>query len=620
MGRMALVGQPNVGKSLLMNRLTGAAAFVSNYPGTTVEVTAGKVKALPGMEAVDTPGSYSLRAGSRDQQVTHRILLTEQIDLVVNVVDATNLERNLFLTLELLDFGLPVILALNQCDRLEPLGMKIDHERLARMLGVPVVPVSAARRWGLDALLLEMGNLRPPPPPVFVPDAEPLIAEVTSALDSHGFRRSRAWAIALLEMGEACTGMAPAPVRDLLKAVLEKVSGRASGFLPSSTEPPTLLARRKRAHEIAMASVSTRRKEMGRPRALDNPVIVIVTLVLGAYTAVFGVASGIRVSEEAAETLFRPIQYWLEGLARLIMGDAPWVATVARGIAEGLMVPFGTVMPSMAMVYMIMALLEDSGLLSRFAAASDAVASVIGLPGQSVIPLALGLGCRSPAVLASRLLPGMRERVTVVLLLAIAVPCAATMGIVTAVVARFGADLVVVTLTLAAAFALLGLGANRFLAGRPAPLIIELPPLRLPILSNVAAKTWFRMAGFFTHVLPVLLGMNIVVRILVEGDVLDIPPSVSALPVGLLGVRAEVLAGVLVTAVQRYLAPIVLLNLDLSAREATIACAMIVVSFPCMPVTALAIREIGVRRTAVILMIGAVLPLLVAAALNVILS
>ena len=619
MGCMALVGQPNVGKSLLMNRLTGAGAFVSNYPGTTVEVTTGRVRALPGTEVVDTPGCYSLRAGSPDQQITQRILLTEQVDLIVNVVDATNLERNLYLTLELLDFGIPVIVALNQCDRLERLGLKIDHERLGAVLGIPVVPVSAARRWGIDRLLLETVNPLGPPAPVPVPGAEDLVTEVSSTLDCRRVRRSRAWALALLEMGEACIEMAPAAMRDLLRTVFDEMGGRVAGFQTPSGESPALVARRERAQEIALASVSLQKRRSGRRHALDNPIIVITSLVLGIYAAVLGVAGGIRVSERAAEAVFRPIQYWLEGLARLVIGDAPWAGTVARGIAEGLMVPFGTVMPSMVMVYVMMALLEDSGLLSRFAAASDAVAAVIGLPGQSVIPLALGLGCRSPAVLAARLLPGMRERVTVVLLLAIAVPCAATMGIVAAVVARFGANLVAVMLTLAAVFAVLGLGANHLLAGRPMPLVIELPPLRLPVLSNAAAKTWYRMAAFFTHVLPVLLGMNIVVRILVESGIFNVPPAISALPLRLLGVRAEVLAGVLVTAVQRYLAPIVLLNLDLSAREATIACAMVGVSFPCMPVTSLAIREIGLRRTAVIFMVGAVLPLLVAAALNIIL-
>ncbi len=620
MGRVALVGQPNVGKSLLMNRLTGAGAFVSNYPGTTVEVTTGRVKALPGTEVIDTPGCYSLRAGSPDQQVTQRILLTEQVDLIVNVVDATNLERNLYLTLELLDFGLPVIVALNQCDRLERLGLEIDHERLGGMLGVPVLPVSAARRWGLDRLLLETGNPLRAPAPVPVPGGEDLIREVTSTLGSHGLRRSRAWAITLLELGEACTGMAPSAARDLLRKVLAQTGDRVTGFRTSSGESLALVARRQWAQEIAVKSVSLQTRRAGRRHALDNPIVIITSLVLGAYAAVLGVAGGIRVSERAAEAVFRPVQYWLEGLARLVIGDAPWAGTVARGIAEGLMVPFGTVMPSMVMVYAMMALLEDSGLLSRFAAATDALASVIGLPGQSVIPLALGLGCRSPAVLAARLLPGMRERVTVVLLLAIAVPCAATMGIVAAVVARFGASLFVVIGTLAAVFALLGLGANRLLAGHALPLVIELPPLRLPVLSNAAAKTWYRMAAFFTHVLPVLLGMNVAVRILVESGIFNVPPAISALPLRLLGVRAEVLAGVLVTAIQRYLAPIVLLNLDLSAREATIACAMVGVSFPCMPVTSLAIREIGLRRTAVIFMVGAVLPFLVAAALNIILS
>jgi ferrous iron transport protein B len=561
--RIALVGQPNVGKSLLMNRLTGASAFVSNYPGTTVEVTAGKIRGLPGVEAIDTPGVYSLRAGSPDQQITRRILLTEDLDALLNVVDATNLERNLYLTLELLDFGLPVIVALNQHDRLKPLGMKIDHALLGRMLGVPVVPVSAAERTGLARLLSEVRRI-PPASAITTPDIEPVIVAGVSALD----------------------------------------------------------ALRKRSSEIASATVSrdgARESASGRS-PLDNPMFIMVALTLGVYSAVLGIAYGLRVSESAASTVFRPVQLWLEGLARLVIGDVPRAGTVARGIAEGLMVPFGTVMPSMAMVYFLMALLEDSGLLSRFAAASDAAASLMGLPGQSLVPLALGLGCRSPALLASRLLPGARARMIVILLLAIAVPCAATLGIVSAVAARFRADLPVVMLTLAAVFALLGIGANRLLPGRPVPLIIEMPPVRLPVLSNVAQKTWSRMSGFFTHVLPVLLCMNILVRIMVESGALDLPSSLSASTLPFLGVRAEVLAGVVVTAFQRYLAPVVLLNLDLSAREATIACAMVCTSFPCMPVTALSLREIGLRRTAIIFMIGAALPVLVATALNLILS
>jgi len=240
----------------------------------------------------------------------------------------------------------------------------------------------------------------------------------------------------------------------------------------------------------------------------------------------------------------------------------------------------------------------------------------VGLPGQAVIPVVLGLGCRSPAVLATRLLPEMRDRVIAVLLLSITVPCAATLGVVSAVVGRFGASAGVIAGTVGASFLILAGVANAAIPGKSTPILIEVPPLRSPSLFNVLAKTWQRMAGFFSHVLPLLVSMNVVIRLAVESGILSVPPRLSSLTLPLFGVRVEVLMGVATTAIQRYIAPLVLMNLDLTPREATLACVMVCLSFPCAPVITLSLREIGVRRTLAIFLTGAVMPLLAAVLLN----
>jgi len=639
----ALVGQPNVGKSLLMNRLTGAGAFVSNYPGTTVEVTRGRMPASPSTSLIDTPGTYGLRSGSPEQQITQRILLTEPVDLIVNVVDATVLARNLCLTIELLDFGIPVVVALNQCDRLRPLGRRVDAAQMAQALGVPVIGISAMTRQGLDALVRAMAEMiaRPSAPePLTLGPVEEVVETLEKEVFSDcGLRSPRAWAIACIESGVHALYLAREDTREKWRrSLLEYAAKRKVSRCPSCAgacgvcgqsvpAPATVTARRSIAQKIARACVSNARPRVsksrsraGGARALgDSPAAISLALLVATYLIVAGTVRAIQASEHLASVLFCPIQAWLTGLFQRILGTS-WVGPfLAQALSEGLMVPFGTVMPAMVMIYVLMAVLEDSGLLSRFSAALDSLASTLGLPGQSVIPLALGLGCRSPAILATRVLPGLRERVIVITLLSIAVPCAATLGIVASVIARFSADARVVGATMAGAFLAIGAAAKAWLPGRDTPLVIEVPPLRLPSLDNIFVKTWLRMSAFFTHVLPMLVGMNVLVRLTVESGWAAFPDAWSRVTSRLLGVRAEVLAGVIATAVQRYLAPVVLLNLELSSREATIASAMVSVSFPCAPVTALALGEIGARRTGFIFLLGAVFPLAVAALLNLVL-
>lgn len=560
--RVALVGQPNVGKSLLMNRLTGARAVVSNYPGTTVEITTGRLSGNKHVLIQDTPGTYSLKSGSPEQRVTQQLLDTGEFDLIVNVVDATNLARNLCLTLELLELRTPVVVALNQHDRLCALGMSIDSSKLARALGVPVLPVSAFTKRGLEPLVRS-------------------ICEHTS-MPAH-----------------------PAPV--------------APSEVPGTPADEAIATRHRRAYARELANFCmTRRRAPGVRQSgiLDSAVAITIALAVVLYFAFLGMSIVLSVSEHTLSGALVPVQALLEAILAEILSDAPVASLLSRAIAEGLLVPFGTVMPAMISVYMLMAVLEDSGLLSRFSAALDSLTSLAGLPGQSVIPLALGLGCRSPAILAARVLPGMKERVIVITLLSITVPCAATIGIVGAVVDRFGASARIISLSVAVAFFALLLSAKMLIPGASEPFIVEVPPARMPSAENVVQKTWHRMSSFFSHVLPLLLLMNVAIRLLIDSGLLAMSAPAGGIASEIFGVRAEVLIGVLTTAIQRYLAPVFLLNLDLSPREATIACVMVCLSFPCAPVIALSQKEIGLWRTTFIFLLGAALPLSSALLLN----
>ena len=276
-------------------------------------------------------------------------------------------------------------------------------------------------------------------------------------------------------------------------------------------------------------------------------------------------------------------------------------------MVQGLVVPLGVVVPAMLFVYLMLSVLEDSGLFARFAALVHAPCKRLGLSGACVIPLILGTGCRLVGVLASRSIAGRRERAQTGALLAIAVPCAASLAVTGALVAKQGAQIeVIVASVFLAAFTITILWR-----GKRTPLVMELGPLRIPSWGNVIHKTAWRMRGFFLSVLPVLIAGHTLVRWGLERGFLDGLSQYDSLTLGWFGLCGRTLAGVSVTVVQRYLAPMVLLGLELSAREATIAAAMVLVSLPCLPVAIMCWRELGGRQTVRIWAVALVLPLFV---------
>ncbi len=571
---VVILGNPNVGKSMVLNRLTGSNFVVSNYSGTSIEITEASLNLRQEqVRLYDTPGVYSLLSPGREQDTIKEFMENNRPDLILNIVDATNLERNLVLTLELMELDIPVLILANQIDRARHMGLDINKEKLQSVTGCPVVLFSADSGEGVMELLKILEN------------------------PSH-FMSSRVSAI--------CSGNCQAC------------------FMTSdnclSAEDVSRAERARHTAELVIEHFSSRQKFwLDRVQSLlDSPFLGTLLLLGIAYLCFALLLQFIHLSEGHISVLLQPVNTLIaEFLLELL--PAGMVGTIiARAVPEGIVIPFTIIMPAMLMVGLIMSVLEDTGLLPRYSVALERAGRLFGISGQAVIPLSLGLGCRTPAVLATRLLPNTAEKFIVIALLSIVVPCAATLGVMTAVISAFKASLPILLGTMLVTLFLLGFGISRMMP-REESFVYEIPPLRVPRFGNIWYKVRFRFSGFFTEVLPLLLVMNIIIRALMESGFFEIFQSLDGFTRLFFGIPAEAFVAVLVTIFQRYLAPLVLLNIHLSPREATIAIAMIALSLPCLPVMVMTVREIGLKGLAKILAMGLTTSFVVGMVLNLIL-
>ena len=482
--RVILVGPPNVGKSVLFNRLTGRYATVSNYPGTTVEVARGHCRALGGAEVLDTPGLYSLLTPITEEERVTRDLLrgVGPGDQVVQVMDAKNLPRLLPLTLQLRAAGLSPLLVLNLMDEARELGLAIDAEALAAALGLPVLPMVAATGEGVSGLRrhLRRGPAAPAVPvgrspaaweadlPPVRLDAAPLSGE--AALAEAGRWYAAAAALAAPVVFQATPVPGQGDWRDRLDHwLLEPVTGVA---------------------------------------------ILILVLVAGFYWVVGRLGGGVLVDLLENRLFDGVIAPWVEQAADRWL---PWpvlhelVAGDYGVITLGVRYAVALVLPIVGCFFLVFALFEDSGYLPRMALLLDRLCKKFGLSGRAVIPLALGFGCGSMATLATRTLETARERVIATFLLALAVPCSAQLGLILGLLGDRPWALLVWAGAVVLVFMTAGRLAAALTPGEAASFHIELPPLRRPRLGNVLIKTWARLEGYFREVLPLFILASVVI-------------------------------------------------------------------------------------------------------------
>jgi ferrous iron transport protein B len=533
--RIALAGNPNAGKTTLFNALTGARARTGNYPGVTVERREGPLK-MPGFEGatvLDVPGTYSLTARSAEEQVAVEVVLPWEgapPDVVIVVADATALERHLYLALAILDTGRPIVLALNMMDEARAAGIRIDTSALSKAIDAPVIPIVASKGEGIDALRAEvsevLGSPHParPPEPVEgalakdVAEIEKVLAELRPK-DSAVERRARAlWAILSIG-GDELEGI-PAPLRE----AIDRAHARSSAA-GRNLDREIIAARFARIDDIVRRSIVSGRA--GALRMWTRRIDAVLTHPFAGFAVfalvMFALFEALFAWSEPLVGLVEAAVGWAQDTTTAVMPDGPLEGLLVDGVIAGV----GNVIvfvPQIALLFLFVSVLEDSGYLARVAFVIDRVMRSVGLHGKAFVPLLSGYACAVPAVMATRTIENRKDRLVTMLALPL-MSCSARLPVYALVVAivfpgseRLGGVVSVGAVALLAMYAIslvatLGSAAvlRRTVLKGPSPtLVLELPPYRWPSLRNVLLTVGSRVRSFVVDAGTVILAITII--------------------------------------------------------------------------------------------------------------
>ena len=527
---IALAGNANVGKSVIFNQLTGLHQHIGNWPGKTVEKAEGTLH-FKGytIDIIDLPGIYSLSTFSIEELISRDYIATEKPDLVINVVDASLLERNLFFTLQLLELESPVIVALNQIDMAKKKGIIVDHEKAEKILGVPVIPTVAVSGKGIYGMLetaigvIEKKKKMEPLKPRYGREIEERIEDLSILLSKIQLRYPARWvAIKLLEedmeVEKEVLGVSPEIVAtaEKLRVELEEIHGhscptivtseryhvasRISGEIQKITEPLKIPLREK------LHTVTTH-------RILGYPIMLAAVLTVFIAIFTFG---------DFTSAIFGDCFFGLKPTFDSVLGTGIIGELIWGGAMEGIIGGITVALPYILPFYFILYLFEDSGYLSRIAFLMDNLMHKMGLHGKAFIPVMLSFGCNVPGCLGCRIMETTRERLLTAFVVTL-VPCAATSVIILGLVGAFvGIEwaLALYIINLIIIF-VLGRIAFKALPGEPTELIMEMSDYRIPHLITVAKQTWFRLREFIVMAFPLIIAGSFVIKIAEVANLLD---------------------------------------------------------------------------------------------------
>jgi len=616
-GSIALFGHPNVGKSVLFQRLTGRYTTVSNYPGTTVSVARGSALAVADAAVIDTPGIVAFPPRAEDEQVAAHVLLHESLRAIVQVGDAKNLRRTLLLTLQLLETRVPMALALNMMDEAGERGVVIDREALSERLAIPVAATVATRGDGVadltDAIhLARRSSFRV----VYPADVEAAIDEIRPLLPESPVD---GLALALFWLsGDETT---EAWIRESLdEETLQELAGVRERLDRVLAEPLSSVVQRVRlaqvdrlAAEVLRESAERRRGfgvrlgEVATHRLWGWPVLAAVLYATYWFVGVLGAGRLVGLLEE---DLFGSIvNPWVveKAYAFLPTFFADLIAGEFGLWTMGMTYALALILPIVTTFFLVFSVLEDSGYLARLAVVSNRAFTVLGLNGKAVLPMVLGLGCVTMATLTTRTLESRRDRLLATLLLALAVPCSAQLGVVLGMLAAisFTATLIWAGVVLGVLFAV-GAIAARLIPGERSTLVVELPPLRLPVVSNVLVKTAARLEWYLREVVPIFLagtaGLFALDRL---GGLPALIRAGEPLVSGWLGLPQEASAAFLLGFLRRDFGATGLFAMEsagsLTAQQVVVAMVTITLFVPCIASVLIIARERGARTAAAIM-------------------
>jgi len=544
-----LIGNPNVGKSVVFSRLTGVKVIAANYPGTTVEIAKGFLSiGEERLEVSDLPGTYSLEPSSEAERVAVSILTKYPKDeiAIINILDATNLERNLYLTLQLLEEGYPLIVCLNMCDDIQHRGISIDIEKLERLLGVPVVPTCAVTGYGIKILINKIKEAKP--------------------TQKNKLTHQGRWQ----EIG----------------SIIEQVQH---------------LSHRHHTFREALEDASVR-PFTGLIMAIG---IVFFSLKLVRYLAESAIN---KLLDPLFFNLYQPI---LDNLSR-ILGRSGFLHHLLIGelingkidfrqslglLTTAPYVEFAMVLPYVISFYIVLTILEDAGYLPRLAILLDNLMHQLGLHGFAIIPVLLGFGCNVPGILSTRVLESKRERFIASTLISIGVPCVALQAMIIGLLGSYSGFYVGgVYLVLFSVWIILGAILNRFLKGYSPELLLDIPPYRFPPFEVLAKKIYFRIKVFLIEAVPIVFLGVFLVNILVFFRLFDIVTNIFApIVTGLFGLPKEAVLSLAIGFIRKDVAAGMLATLGLSVKQLFIAVTVLSISFPCMATFAVMLKELGLK-------------------------
>jgi len=608
-----LVGHPNVGKSVLFHRLTGAYVNVSNYPGTTVEVTRASARFDREAMLLDTPGVLALPSRSDDERATMRALLNESSRCLVQVGDAKNLRRTLTLTALLAELGLPMVLALNMHDEAAARGVMVDIPALSEELGIPVLATVATGGEGIGELTHGLGHAQRAEALLrYDPEIEADIERMADAISRYApHPQMAARGLAILYLGgdsvvaDWLAGHAGDKLPQL-EALRQSATERAEGDLPA------LLARERTEAADTLAASVIQRAVKSSPLLSQRigqyvvhplwgvPILLAVLYAVYQFVGVFGASVLVGLMEkDLFEGILNPA---FTNLVNAVV-TAPWLSELLVGQyglwTMGMTYALALILPIVTTFFFAFGVLEDSGYLPRLTVIANRLFALIGLNGRAVLPMVLGLGCVTMATLTTRILHSPRERLITIFLLALAIPCSAQLGVVLGMLGGVSfAAVVVWAIAMVGILLLAGFLAAKLIPGRRIPLVTELPPMRLPIIANVLKKTGGRLKWYLIEVIPLfLLGTFIMYALDKSGALPAIIEAGEPLVSGWLGLPKEASAAFVMGFLRRDFGATGLFTMahSLSPIQAVVGMITITLFIPCFASLMMMVKEQGTK-------------------------
>ncbi len=513
----ALAGNPNVGKSSIFNRLTGMGVVTANYPGKTVELNmaATNFKDLR-IGIIDLPGSYALGAVSEDQWVARRAVLDCKPDAAIMILDATNLARNLYMTLQFIDLGIPLVVALNLIDEAEKRNIIIDAPKLSELLSVPVVPTIATTGHGLDELIGTAVDVAGKKAEIkyhlyYGEDIEANIKQLEVLLSHSDFGiASRALAILLLEEDAEFIELVNRHLNG--KSILLEVKKISRDIEKKHGEKTPLRIARERhglagciASQVQGDIVPVKSDKFWHYTTSTLTGIPLLVFTLGIIFA-FLFYGGEWLSSIFSGLWASYISPVIDGAIFYVFGEGYIGKTLIWGFDAGILAALAVGIPYVLTFYFMLAFLEDTGYLNSVAFLTDRLMHKFGLHGRAIIPLVAGAGCNVPAIIGTRVLTTMRER-TIASTLITLIPCSARTAVILGAVSLFVGwkPAVAIFIIVLGLVFLVGVGLNRIMPGSSTGLVMEMFPFRVPLMSNIIKKTWYRFKDFVFVAFPIVV-------------------------------------------------------------------------------------------------------------------